>query len=141
FAAVEMRAEGGALVRELDQVIETEHLEAAAVGQDGPLPAHEAVQTAQPGDAVRAGAEGEVVGVAQQHLRPQLADFVRGERLDRRLRTDRHERRGVDRAVGGLQAPPPSPSFLRQQLEHYSLPRSRGRAGWGPVINMQSPKL
>ena len=48
---------------------EREHLEAAAVGDDGPVPTHEAVQAAQLVDRLRARAEKQVVRVRQQDAR------------------------------------------------------------------------
>ena len=43
-------------------------LEAAAVGEDRPVPVHEAMQAAQLGDEVVAGPQGEVIGVAEDDL-------------------------------------------------------------------------
>src|SRR5438270_366515 len=63
-------------------------------------------------------AEREVIAVAEENLRAECSDFIRAERLDRRLRADRHERRGIDRAVGGRQAPSASPVLLGDQLKH-----------------------
>ena len=64
--AVVDRAEGDALVvARDDRVAEREDLEAAGVGQDRPVPGHEAVQAAELGDQVRAGPEVQVVGVAR----------------------------------------------------------------------------
>ena len=47
LAAVQVRAEADALVVDLAQRPHAEGLEAAAVGEDGAAPAHEAVQPAQ----------------------------------------------------------------------------------------------
>ena len=65
-----MRAEDGFLLGHLDAMGEAEKLEAAAVGEDGPVPAHEAVQAAQGGDHLFARPQGEMVGIAQDHFRP-----------------------------------------------------------------------
>ena len=54
---------------DLAHVGEAEDLEAAAVGEDGAVPVHEAVQAAQLGDELVAGPQGEVVGVAEDDLR------------------------------------------------------------------------
>ena len=110
--------EGCPVIGDADQVIQTEHLKAAAVGQDRAVPAHESMQPSEPGNAVGARAEREVIAVAEENLRAECSDFIRAERLDRRLRADRHERRGIDRAVGGRQAPSASPVLLGDQLKH-----------------------
>ena len=53
---------------ELAQLGEAHHLEAARVGQDRPLPVHEAVQPAEPRHPLGAGPQHQVVGVAEQHV-------------------------------------------------------------------------
>ncbi len=62
-AAVDVRPEGHSIFGYLPEVGEGEDLEPAGVGQDWPLPLHEAVQSAEPGDPFVPGAEEEVVGV------------------------------------------------------------------------------
>ena len=61
-------SEGHAVVVDLAEVGQAEDLEAAGVGQDRPVPAHEPVQPTQTGDALVAGSQGEVVGVGQDDL-------------------------------------------------------------------------
>ena len=56
--AVDVRAEDGGLVVILRLGGQAVDLEAAAVGEDGPVPAHEAVQAAQLGDERRRRAAG-----------------------------------------------------------------------------------
>jgi hypothetical protein len=72
-------------------VAQREHLEAAGVGQDGPIPGHERVQAAELGDQLGAGPEVQVVAVSEHDRRAQLAQLVRVDALDRRLRADGHE--------------------------------------------------
>ncbi len=92
--AVVDRPEGDALLVDAgDRVAQREDLEAAGVGQDRPVPAHERVQAAELRDQVGAGAEMQVVRVAEQDLRPGRAHLVGVQALDGRLRADRHERR------------------------------------------------
>ena len=66
--AVEVRLELGAFLGDHAPLGEAEDLEAAAVGQDRPVPADEAVQAAAPRDQLVAGAEKEVIGVAEDDL-------------------------------------------------------------------------
>ena len=49
FGAVEMRAEGDALVGDFAQFAEAENLKAAGIGEDGAGPGHEFVQAAHAG--------------------------------------------------------------------------------------------
>jgi hypothetical protein len=66
-------------------VPQREDLEAAGVGQDRPVPGHEAVESPELGDQVGARAEVQVVGVAEQDLGAELTELRRVDRLDRRL--------------------------------------------------------
>ncbi len=74
-------------------------MKAAGVGEDRPVPAHERVQPAHLADDLVAGAQVQVVRVAEDHLRAQGAEIVGVERLDRRQRAHRHERGRVDAPV------------------------------------------
>jgi hypothetical protein len=91
---------------ELDAVLvhgaqrgEREHLEAAGVGEDRPVPLHELVQSAELAHEVVAGTQMQVIRVGEDHLRVHRAQVVGVERLDRGERPHRHERRRVDDAV------------------------------------------
>ena len=79
-------------------------LEAAAVGEDRAVPAHEAVQAAQLGDQVVAGPQGEMIGVAEDDLRAGFASWCGRQTLDGGLGADRHEHRRFDDAVRRVQA-------------------------------------
>ncbi len=76
-----------------DRVAEGEDLEPARVREDRPVPGHEPVQSAELADQLRAGPEVQVVRVAEQDRRAELAQADGVEGLDGRLRPDRHERR------------------------------------------------
>ena len=65
---VEVALEADPLLALLGQLGEAHHLIAAAVGQDRPLPAHEAMQPAQPRDPLRARAEHQMIGVAEDDV-------------------------------------------------------------------------
>ena len=67
--AVDVAAESHSFFLELAYAAEREHLEAAAVGENGFLPAVEAVQAAGLLDDVHAGAEIQVIGIAEYDLR------------------------------------------------------------------------
>ena len=70
-AVVDVAERDAVVVDGGERVAEREDLEAARVGQDRPVPAHEPVQPAELGDQLVAGPEVQVVGVAEQDLRAE----------------------------------------------------------------------
>ena len=66
------------------------------VGEDRAVPAHEAVQAAEPRDALGAGAQHQVIGVGEHDVGAGGAHLLGVERLDGRRRADRHERGRAD---------------------------------------------
>ncbi|GJE17963.1 hypothetical protein AIGOOFII_2684 [Methylobacterium marchantiae] len=95
---VHMRTEGDALLVEFPQGGERHHLEPAGIGEDRVRPVHEMVETAEPLHALRAGAQHQVVGVAEHHVGAEVSDLARIHRLDGGRRPHRHEGRRADRA-------------------------------------------
>ncbi len=102
-AVVDVAERDAVVVDARDRVAQREDLEPAGVGEDRPVPRHEAVQAAEVADQLVAGAEVQVVRVAEQDLRAEVAHLVRVERLDGPLRPDRHEDRRAHLAVRGAQ--------------------------------------
>ncbi len=100
-APVEVGAEGDAVLVDLAQRTERHHLKPARIGEDRPRPVHEPVQAAKPRDALRAGAEEEVIGIGEHHLRPRRPHRLRRHRLDRGRGADRHETGGEHLAMRG----------------------------------------
>ena len=94
-----------------------EDLEAAGVGDQRPLPAHEAVQAAGSGDPLRARRDEQVVGVAQHHLVAELGHLVRFEPAHRALGRQRDEGRRLHRPVRRVQHPGPRGAVPRPDLE------------------------
>ena len=78
--AVDVRLEGDALVGDLRELGEAHDLEAAGVGEDRTVPAHEAVQAAEPGDALGTGAQHQVVGVGEHDVDAGGPQLVGGRR-------------------------------------------------------------
>ena len=76
-AAVDVALEARPFLVETPQGGQAEDLVAAAVGQERPVPAHEAVQAAEGGHEVVARAQHEVVGVGEEDRRPDLPQ-IRG---------------------------------------------------------------
>ena len=83
----------------------------------GSVPRHEAVQPAELADQLVARAEVQVVGVAEQDLRAEVAHLVRMQRLHRPLRPDRHEDRRPDLTVRRAQHPGAGRAVGRLHLE------------------------
>jgi hypothetical protein len=127
LAAVEMRAEGHAVLVHAPQLGQRHHLEAAGIGQDRPGPVHEAVQPAQPAHTLRPRPQHQMVGVAEHDLRAGRGHVLRLHRLHRGGGADRHEGRGVDRAMGGVNAPEAGVSVTAQEFE------AEGGIGHGAV--------
>ena len=78
--AVDVRAEHDAVFGQLRQLRQAEDLEAARVGEHRALPAHEAVQAAVRGDHLEAGAQPQVIGVAEDDARADAFELARGHR-------------------------------------------------------------
>ena len=102
---------------------EAPHLEAARVGEDRPLPAHEAVQAAVRGDHLEARAQPQVEGVAEHDLRADLDELRGRHRLDRAVGADRHEHRRLDGAVGEREPTAPGRARRGDHLELHATAR------------------
>ena len=83
----------------LDSCDEREDLEAARVGEHGARPADHLVQAAVRGDDLEAGAQPQVIGVAEDDARADGLELARGHRLDGAVGADRHEDGRRDLAV------------------------------------------
>ena len=122
--AVEVGAKGGPVVVHPPQLLQGKDLEAAAVGEDGPFPAHEAMQPAQAGDSVGAGAQVQVVGVGQDHGGVQLHQLAGREALDRGLGAHGTVQGGGQIAVGRVHQARarPRPGVGGEEIEGDGLP-------------------
>ena len=105
---VDVRGEGHALLLDLLQTGQGEHLKAAAVGEHGAVPPHELVQAAHVPHHPVAGAQMQVIGVGQLDLTAQLFQ-VKGvyRAFNSPLGAHVHKHRGLGRAVGAGKHPPP----------------------------------
>ena len=70
LAAVEVAFESDAILGNLAQIGQAHHLIAAAVGQDRAIPVHEFVQAPKPRDPFSARTQHQVIGIAEQDVRP-----------------------------------------------------------------------
>ena len=107
LVAVQMGMEGHALFGDVAQLGETEHLESAAVGEDGAVPAGELVQAAQLCHQLVPRTQVQVVGVAQHHLAANVLQVKGGQTaLDGGGGGHVHERGRLHRAVHRFKLPP-----------------------------------
>ena len=86
-----MGAEGHAFFTHLAQIIQTEDLKSAGIGQDGSWPGHEPMQASHAAHDLNPGAKVEVVGVSQKDLDPQFLQQVLRDALHGSQRANRHE--------------------------------------------------
>ena len=125
-----MRAEGDARFGDGAQRSQRHDLESAGIGQDRVRPVHEAVQSAQGRDALGAGPQHQVIGVAEQDLGAGGGDRLRLHRLHRRGRAHGHEGRRLDGAVRGRDAAAPGGAVGGEELEAERGRRHGRPAGW-----------
>ena len=103
--AVDVTLEGHAFIVDLAGLRQREDLKAARIGEHGMRPAHEAMQTTQPGTHIVAGAQVEMIGVGEHKRGAQILDLGGRERLDRCLRANGREDRREEVAVRGGEDP------------------------------------
>jgi hypothetical protein len=116
-----MRLEDDAALVDRAQGRQRQHLIAARIGEDRPIPIHESVQAAEPLDALRPRTQHQVIGVGEHDLGAGGGDRRRRHRLDRRSGDDRHEGGSLYSAVCGVQAPRAGRAVAAAQLEAEAL--------------------
>src|SRR5947207_2741632 len=110
--AIQVRAEIHSVFGDLAQAAEAEDLESARVGEQGPLPAHEPVQSAQIADDLVTGTQIKMVSISQNNLRAQFLQCVLRNAFHRTQSAHRHEYRGLDHAMGRSKLPQPRSASL-----------------------------
>ena len=98
-----MALEGDAIGIHLAQLRKAPDLKAAAIGQHRAVPMRELVQAAEALHPLRAGAQHQVIGIAEDDIRPRLLHLIHIERLDGARRAHRHEGWRADIAARRLQ--------------------------------------
>src|SRR5690606_27442710 len=109
----------------------------AGVGEDRPVPRHEAVQASQLRDSFGPGSQHQVVRVGEDHLGTDLSKIVHVEGSDRGSRSDRHKSRSLDGAMGQFE-------YARPRLSVASAGRPGRSVGHAPgsrSTSIASPKL
>ncbi len=113
-AAVDVAAEGDAVLVDVARVGQAEDLVAARVGEDGTVPAHKLVQSAEFADQLMAGAQIEMVGVGQDQVATGFGQVARFQRLDIGQRAHRRKDRRLDGTVGRAEGPQARAAVLSQ---------------------------
>ncbi len=103
FRAVDVGLEGDALLGHLAQLAERHHLKPTRIGEDGAAPVHELMQATEARDALGAGPQHQVIGIAKNDIRARGLHVFRVHGLHGGGRADGHEGRRADGAVGGVQ--------------------------------------
>ena len=97
---VEVGAEADTVIGDFAERIEREDLEAARVGEQGARPAHEAVQAAHAANGLVAGAQIQVIGIAEDDFRAEGFEHVLRNGFDCSLGADGHEDGCFDGLMG-----------------------------------------
>ena len=129
-APVQVGLELHALLADLAQVSQAEHLESPAVGQDGFVPMHEGVQPSGFFNEIHAGSKHEMIGISQEDFRAAARNVLGRKGLDRGLGSHRHEAGSPHFPVSEPQysAPRGNPGILGRYLKfmHGNVPSSLG---------------
>ena len=89
--AVDMGLKGDARLVDATELRQRHDLIAAGIGEDRLLPMHEAMEAAEIGDALGAGAEHQVIGVGKEDIGAGRSHVLGKHGLDRGAGADGHE--------------------------------------------------
>ncbi len=89
--AVDMRLEGDARFGNAAELGQRHDLIAAGIGEDRPVPMHEAMQAAEPGDALGARPQHQMIGVGEEDVGARRLHVFGEHGFDRGASADRHE--------------------------------------------------
>ena len=123
--AIDRRAERHAFLADLAHGAEAEDLETAGIGEDRPVPAHEAVQAAVGFDDFRAGAQHQVEAVGENHVGAGFPHLPGVQALHRAVGAHRHERGGAHLAAGEAQHAGPRRAVALFEFESHGGQLSR----------------
>lgn len=122
-ASVDVGGESDALLGDLSQSGQGEHLEPAGVGENGAVPVHKLVEAAHLLHNAVTGTEMEMIGVGQLNLAAHILQVVgRHCALDGALGADVHKNRGLYRAVGAGKHAPPGSALGLDYFKHTKTP-------------------
>ena len=130
--AINVALEGHTIGIHLAQLRERPDLKAATVGQHRAVPVRKAMQAAETLHALCAGSQHQMIGVAEDDIRPGLLYLVHIERLDRAGRAHRHEGGRADFAARCLERARTGLALGRLDLEW------KYRHGPRPIKSMQA---
>src|SRR5882762_6498785 len=99
FRAIEMRAKAHAFIGNFSQFGKAEDLVTAGIGENGAVPGHEFMETAQFADQLMPWAKIEVISVSENDLGAEFFQRFIAQAFYRCLRAHRHEYRRFNRSV------------------------------------------
>ena len=102
--SVKVRSEFHALLADAPELLHAEHLVPPGIRQDGPVPAHEAVQPPRLLNDLHPWPQIKMIRIAQNQLYAQRFKILREERFHGALRAHRRKDRRVHRPMRGLYA-------------------------------------
>ncbi len=97
--SVQMRTKRHAFFGHLAEIVQTEDLETAGVGEYGARPCHKAMQSAQLAYLCYSRPQVKMVGIAEKNLDSKFLQDVLRNALHRRHSSNRHEHGSFDYAV------------------------------------------
>src|ERR1043166_10224395 len=98
-----MGLEAHAFLTHTCQGPKTEDLKTSTIGENRGRPTHEGMQTAKAADEVVTRAEEEVIGIAQDDMRPAGQQVAGAQRLDRGLGANWHKYRSIEGSMRGVE--------------------------------------
>src|SRR4030095_209681 len=128
--AVDVILKVHAFLGDLAKAGEGEDLESAGVGEDGAVPSHKSMQPAEVFHHFHAGADEEVIGIAQDDLRSERFELIGRAAFAGGLRADGHEDGCLDRAVARDEASAPGLGRGVNGEEREGAGRSVGHEIW-----------
>ena len=115
LGAIDRRRKLDAFLGDLAAMRQRKHLKPTRIGEDRLVPADKAVQPAEAFNHLKAGAQKQMKGIAENDLGADFVQRGRSHALDRAIGADWHETRGFDRAAGKTQASTARATVLAQQ--------------------------
>ena len=120
-----LMAQTDAMRFDFSDLRKAEYLEPAAVGQDGTVPTHETMEAAGGADDFDSGPDIQMIGVAQNDLRAQLAEILH-QIVGERVVVINHDNHESLRVVNGtlraaIKSLPRQPVRLQLMLRLYSM--------------------
>src|SRR5437879_4922800 len=116
---IEVGLKPNTIIIDVAQRAKAEYLIATTIRQDRSIPRHESMESAKLRDGLMPRSQEKVIRIAKENLDVEIAKLIRRHRLDRRLRSNRHENRRFNDPARRMQTATPRPcvGIFRDNLE------------------------